>query len=114
MAYKLRAGKTFAHLYDDVPISTAYAIIDDVTINKKDRSAQLALMIYTSRAARASGKMPLQSFSFTVYGSDFTTYFSPTLTTSIWAQAQAYLVNVGLLTTPLSVADWQLDPQAEP
>jgi hypothetical protein len=115
MAYTLKAGKTFSHNYSEVPITSAYAIVDDISINKKDKRASFNLLIYVNRNARLNNKQPVGAFSISASGPDFTTYFAPSLTTTIWVQANNYLATGnGLASTGLEAADWQVDGQAEP
>lgn len=115
MAYILKATKTLFHDYSEVPISGAYAIVDDIFINKKERRASFNLLIYINRSARLNNMKPISAFSIAATTADFIAYFSPSLTTAIWAQVNNYLANGGgLATTGLVAADWQVDPQTEP
>lgn len=114
MAWKLASGKTFAHPFSEVPINSAYTLIDSMYVDKKTKSATISLLTYVNRSARLNGKDPVKAFSINVSEPAFTTYFNPTFTTSIWAQANNYLVNGGLEGTGLVVEDWIVDPLAEP
>jgi hypothetical protein len=114
MAFRLKAGRTFEHPYSEVVISTAYAIIDDVFADKKTKTVNISLLIYINRNARVNNKLPLRAISINVSEPNFTTYFNPTFTTSIWTQAGNYLGNGGLAGTGLAANDWEVDPLAEP
>lgn len=110
MGYKLRPVRSIVSPYDGSANTTAYAIIDDVTISKRDQKVYFTLAIYANRSARLNGLRALDTHPITASGADFVTYFSPSLTTTIWAQAQAYLLAKGLVSTPLVAADWMIDP----
>jgi hypothetical protein len=114
MAFKLKAGKTFEHPFSEVLINTAYAIIDDVFIDKKSKTVTISLLIYINRNARLNNKQPVRAISINVSEPNFTTYFSPAFTTSIWTQAGNYLAGPGLAGTGLVATDWEPDPLAEP
>jgi hypothetical protein len=114
MAWTLKATKTFSHPFSEVPIATAYALIDDIFVDKKTKTVTISLLVYVNRSARVNGKDPVKAFSINASEPNFTTYFSPALTTSIWTQANNYLAAGGLAGTGLVVTDWQTDAQAEP
>jgi hypothetical protein len=115
MAWTLKAGKTFAHNFSEVPISSAYAIVDGFdTLNKSARRASFNLLIYVNRNARVNNKLPVAAFNISATGADFDTYFAPSLPTSVWTQANNYMANGGLASTGLVASDWQVDGQAEP
>jgi hypothetical protein len=115
MAWTLKPTKTFAHRYSEVPIQTAYAIVDSVDINKSEKRASFNLLIYVNRNARLNNKQPVDAFNISATGSTFDTYFSPALTTTIWTQANSYLAAPNVLASiGLVAADWQVDTNAEP
>lgn len=113
MAYTLKAGKSIANPYDGSANTAAYGIIDDVGLNKQRKQIRFDLAIYANRNARASSLQALAIYTVVVNDPDFTTYFASTLNTTLWAQIQTYLVAKGL-PSPLNIADWQVDGQAEP
>lgn len=114
MAWTLKATKTFTHPFSEVAITTAYALIDDIFVDKKTKTVTISLLVYVNRNARLNNKLPVQAFSINASEPHFTTYFSPAFTTSIWTQANNYLAGPGLLSTGLVASDWQVDGQAEP
>ena len=110
MGYKLRPGRSVINPYDGSTNTTAYAIIDGVGINKRTQSAQIDLTVFASRAARVQGRTQLEAYGVSVAGADFATYFGPSLATTIWQQAQAYLAAKGIPNTSFVVADWMIEP----
>ena len=114
MGYKLRPARSIVNPYDGSVNTTAYAIIDFGSIDKEHQEARFELVVYASYEARVAKFAPLYKYSIGAKEAEFVTYFSPSLTTNIWAQVHTYLINGGLASTPLVTADWILDARAEP
>lgn len=110
MGYKLRPGKSITNHYDGSLNTTAYAIIDSASSDKRRQYAHIDVTIYASRAARIADRSPLGSYGVDVVGADYVTYFAPSSNVTIWAQAQAYLVARGIPNTSFVAADWMQDP----
>jgi hypothetical protein len=111
MAWKLGVGKTYTHPFSEIPINTAYAIIDNIFVDKKTKTATISLLVYVNKSARVNAKDPVRAYSINASEPNFTTYFNPTFTTSIWTQANNYLAGGGLEGTGLVVADWVTDTE---
>lgn len=126
MAYVLKSGHTITNPYDGSASSTAYGIVDDIGINKQRKQIRFDIAVYANRNARVNGLQALATYTVTVSDSTpvtllnstvvnnpFTTYFGQSLSTTLWAQIQTYLVAAGL-PSPLNIADWQVDTNPEP
>lgn len=110
MGYKLRPTKSVINPYDGSANTTAYAIIDAASSDKRRQSAHIDLTIYANRAARIAGHSPLGSYGVDVTQADYVTYFGPSSNVTIWAQAQAYLVARGIPNTSFVAGDWMIEP----
>jgi hypothetical protein len=111
MARILKNNRTYPNPFDGAGYSTAYLMVDDLQINKREKSVRFTVEIYASKQARIDSRSPLAVHRIEVGEPNFSTYFSTAQNTKIWNQVYDYLDAVPI---PGVVADdWKKDPDAE-
>lgn len=113
MAIILKQGQSIKNRYDASDNTAAYAAIEELSINKKNRAIRYDVHIWASKAARVAGLDPLSINSVGVTGPEFNQYFDKTAGKNIWAQAYAHLETLTSLSEGINLAHWKKDAGEE-
>ena len=121
MGIKLKTGKTFNNPYNGLS-EDCYGNVKQNNGNANQKTQMIVLEIYANDSYKETGSRPIDSYSYTINGDDWDTFFAPTsinpVDTNQYSQAYSYIMqleeNIGTEEEPEKVLvwrDWETDQE---